>query len=115
MRVKRAARQKLAALPLVPHRELQEDERGHAVITNTSDRLLVSPVGLVIESISDPSVTLANSDGTTHDGKEYIDLSGLLGDGQLDPDESVSTRIYFNNPSRARFTIDPSVRGMILP
>jgi len=84
-------------------------------ITNTSDRTIISPVGLVIESISDSSVTLASSDGTTHDGKPYIDLSGLLGDGQLVPGESVTTRLYFNNPSRRRFTFEPSVRAIVLP
>ncbi len=87
----------------------------NVTVTNTSGMLIVSPVWLTIESISNSAVTLANSDGTTVDGKEYIDLSGLLGDGQLDPGESIATRIYFNNPTRARFTCETSVRGMISP
>ncbi|MFH1883847.1 MAG: leucine-rich repeat domain-containing protein, partial [Planctomycetota bacterium] len=86
----------------------------NATVTNTSDTAIGSPVWLVIESISNPGVTLANADGTTIDGKEYIDLSGLLGDGQLEPGESVTKRLYFNNPNRVRFTFEPSIRGVIL-
>jgi len=84
-------------------------------VTNTSATVINSPVWLVIESISSPSVTVANPDGTTADGKPYLDLSGLLGDAQLDPGETVIKRIYFNNPSRVRFTFEASVRGVILP
>ena len=87
----------------------------NVTVTNTSSTKIDSPVWLVIESISPPEVTLANPDGTTLDGKPYVDLSGLLGNGQLDPAETISKRIYFNNPSRLRFTFEPSVRGLILP
>jgi hypothetical protein len=72
-------------------------------------------VWFVIETISSPAVTLAGSDGTTVDGKPYMDLSGLLGNGQLDAGETISKRIYFNNPNRVQFTFKPSVRGIILP
>lgn len=84
-------------------------------VANISAEVIGEPVWLVIESISNPLVTLANADGTTIDGKEYMDLSGLLGDGQLDPGETVVKRVYFNNPSRVRFTFEPSVRGVIVP
>jgi RHS repeat-associated protein len=83
-------------------------------VTNTSQTAIGIPVWLVIKNVSDPNVTLAGNDGTTADGKPYIDLSGLLGDGQLDPSESVSKRIYFNNPKGVRFTFEPSVWGVIL-
>jgi parallel beta-helix repeat protein len=86
----------------------------NVTVTNTSSTTIDSPVWLVIESISPPEVTLANPDGTT-DGKPYFDLSGLLGNGQLDPGEAISKRIYFDNPNRLRFTFKPSVRGVILP
>ena len=87
----------------------------NVTITNTSAREIGSPVCLAMESISNPAVTLADCDGTTLDGKQYIDLSGLLGDDLLDPGESISTRIFFNNPTRARFICETSVRGLILP
>jgi parallel beta-helix repeat protein len=87
----------------------------NVTVTNTSDTVIDSPVWLVIESISNTSVTLADSDGMTTDGKEYIDLSYFLGNEWLDPCESVSTRVYFNNPQRKQFTFGAGVRGMILP
>ena len=87
----------------------------NATITNTSQVVIYNPVWLVIETISNPGVTLSNADGTTIDGKPYVDLSGLLGNGQLDPGETISKRIYFNNPNRVQFTFEPSLRGMILP
>jgi hypothetical protein len=87
----------------------------NVTVKNTSATVVNSPVWLVIESISNPAVTLAGADGTTADGKPYIDLSGLLGDGKLAPGESISKRIYFNNPNRVQFTFKPSVRGIILP
>ena len=84
-------------------------------VTNTSAEFIGSPVQLVVESISSPSVTVASPDGTTPDSKPYLDLTPLLGDDQLAPGESVATRIYFNNPTRTRFTFEPSVYGVILP
>ena len=84
-------------------------------VTNTSAEVIGGPVWLVIESISSPAVTVANADGTTAGGKEYLDLTMLLGDGQLNPGESVITRVYFNNPSRVLFTFEASVHGVILP
>jgi hypothetical protein len=83
-------------------------------VTNESEAAIMAPLWLVIESISAPSVTLADSNGITPDGKPYIDLSELLGDGQLDPGESITKRIYFNNPEGVRFTFEPSVRSVIL-
>lgn len=84
-------------------------------ITNTSDTAIGGPIWLAIEDISDPSITLDNSDGITSDGKLYINLSNYLNDGRLNPGESVTTRLYFNNPNRLRFIIQASVRGVILP
>jgi hypothetical protein len=87
----------------------------NATVANSSARTIVSPIYLVVDNISNPAVTLANGDGTTEDGKEYIDLSGLLGDDELEPGESIVTSVCFNNSSRVRFTCDFSVRGIPLP
>jgi hypothetical protein len=87
----------------------------NVTVKNTSATVVNSPVWLVIESISNPAVTLAGADGTTADGKPYLDLSGLLGDGKLSPAETITKRLYFNNPGRVQFTFKPSVRGVILP
>jgi hypothetical protein len=84
-------------------------------VPDTSRVVIGHPLWLAIESISDVSVTLANRDGLTAEGKPYIDLSALLGDDEeLDPGESITKRIYFNNPDGVRFTFEPSVRGVIL-
>ena len=83
-------------------------------VADVSTNVISSPLWLVIEDINDTSTTLAFSNGVTTDGKPYLDLSGLLGDGRLDPSESVTMRIYFHNPDGVRFTFEPSVRGVIV-
>ncbi len=85
----------------------------NVTVTNTSDTIISEPVWLIIEGISNPNVTLASGDGITSDGKEYIDLSGLLGDGYLDTGESITSQVHFNNPNRERFTFEVSTRGII--
>ena len=87
----------------------------NVTVNNKSSTAIGTPVWLVIDSISSLWVTPVNTSGTTLDGKPYIDLSGLLGDGNLDPTETVTQRVFFSNPSRVSFTFKPSVRGMILP
>jgi hypothetical protein len=87
----------------------------NVTVKNKSSTVIGSPLWFVIESISNPGLTVANASGTTTDGKPYLDLSGLLGDGKLDPGEAVSTRVYFNNPKRLSFTFKSSVRGVISP
>ena len=87
----------------------------NVTVKNTSNTVIGGPVWLVIESISSPAVTTAQTSGTTTDGKPYIDLSGVLGDGKLDPGEAVSQRVYFNNPKRVSFTFKSSVRGVVSP
>jgi hypothetical protein len=83
-------------------------------VTNTSTIAIATPVWLVIKSTSDPLVMIAENDGKSNDGKDYVDLFELLDDGHLAPLESISKRIYFNNPEGVRFTFEPSVRGVIL-
>ena len=82
-------------------------------VKNKSETEIGEPVWLVIENISKPAVTLAGVDGMTADGKPYFDLSNLLGDGKLSPGETISRRVYFNNPNRLKFTFTPSVRGVV--
>ena len=84
------------------------------IVLDRSSAVIGIPLWLTIESISDASVTLANRDGITADGKPYIDLSELLDGSQLGPSQSVTKRIYFNNPDGVRFTFEPGVRGVIL-
>ncbi|MBI1926942.1 T9SS type A sorting domain-containing protein [Candidatus Poribacteria bacterium] len=68
------------------------------------------PLQMVIESITPPSVTVANPDGTTPAGKPYFDFSALIGsDGKLSPGEtSGAKQLIFNNPTRVRFNFTVS-------
>ena len=53
--------------------------------TNIGDEQCSEPLHMVIESITPPStVTCANEDGTTPEGKPYYDYSDLVGDGILE-------------------------------
>jgi len=62
------------------------------------------PLQMVIESITPSTVTVANRDGTTPEGKPYFDYSTLVGDGKLAPGETSSAKqLIFNNPNRLRF------------
>jgi len=84
------------------------------MITNTSSQTIGGPLQLVMEGISTPDVTLANPDGQTSDGKDYLDLTDETGDGILDPGESVMVRLYFVNPFRRRFTFELGIWGVLL-
>jgi len=87
----------------------------NVTVKNKSSRAIGAPVWLVIDSVSSLWVMPVNTSGTTADGKPYFDLSGLLGDGKLDPGEAISQRVNFGNPGRLSFTFKSSVRGVILP
>ena len=88
---------------------------GNVTITNTSQTRIGVPVHLVIDSVTPATVTVANADGTTAAGKPYFDLSGQFADGVMDPGDSATIRIYFNNPARVVFTFKCSVWGVMLP
>ena len=78
---------------------------------NISETSIGSPMWAVVTT-DVPQVTVANYDGTTSGGDPYYDVSGFLGDGQLDPDENVlGPRFYFVNPDRGRFEFYVTVRG----
>ena len=80
-------------------------------VTNTSGLVIDGPIHLVVENISEATVTVANANGVTHDGWPYLDLSGLVSDDRLDPGESVVTALCFTNPDSLRFTCDVIVVG----
>ena len=87
----------------------------NVTVTNTSGETLGIPLWVVIESVSEPNVTLADANGVTSKDKNYADFSELLlNDRKLDPGESITKRIYFYDPDGVRFTFKPSVRGVIL-
>ena len=86
-----------------------------ATMTNTSERSVLTPLVLVITSVSDPSITLANPSGTTAAGEPFIDFSGVVGDGKLAPGETTaSLPIRFNNPLRRRLSFTGQCFGQII-
>jgi len=86
----------------------------NVTVTNVSAMLIGSPLWVVAETTSAPGVSLASYEGKTASDEKYVNLSSRLGDGQLEPGESVEKRLYFRNPENVRFTFEPSVRGVIL-
>lgn len=83
-------------------------------VKNISEDVLLTPIKVVIDSISTADVTVANADGVTEDGKPYYRFGvSDLSDGQLDIDESVSQKILFNNPLRKRFTFNTKVFSLL--
>ncbi len=84
-------------------------------ITNTSPTPIYGPVWIVIKAISDPSVTLVGGSGRTAEGYLYIDVTSLLGDGRLDPSETITRWLSFSNPLRRQFNFSYSIRGLLSP
>ena len=78
-------------------------------LTNVSQDVLLTPIKVVIESISDPNVTVANADGVTEDGKPYfeytMDLGGVQSDGMSQP-----KKWSFNKPGQSR---TPGIQSFI--
>ncbi len=81
-------------------------------VTNTSGSAISIPIRVVVESISDPGVTVANAEGVTEEGKPFFDFSGQVESGTLEPGETSASRpISFNNPGFAQFAVIVSVEG----
>lgn len=81
-------------------------------LKNVSTHPLQAPVRLVIKSVTTPQVTVADPDGTTTDGKPYLDFSSQLANGELAPGKTSAARnLRFNNPSRLRFDFTTGVTG----
>jgi len=78
-----------------------------ATWTNIGADALSQPLQMVVDSVTPSTITVANADGTTDDGKPFYDFSNSAGDGKLDATEtSAAKQLIFNNPTRVRFTFD---------
>jgi hypothetical protein len=100
------------------HNRRTRQSKTNLTVTNISAVSIDAPLVLVIESISDPTVIVANADGTvTPDGKPYFDLTGQVPGDQLDAGESTNNRpLVFDNPNLRPFTIQTSVyRQQVTP
>ena len=81
-------------------------------LKNISDKILITPIKVVIETISNPGVTIVNPDGLTDDGKPYFEYVNDLG-GLIPEEKMLAKRWIFSNPTRARFNYTTSVYATI--
>jgi hypothetical protein len=83
-------------------------------LKNISQETILTPITVVVVGISDANVRLSNAEGTTVDGKPFIQYTyPLLSAGQIDPGGTCETKMFkFNNPRRARFTFTVQVLGL---
>lgn len=78
-----------------------------SVLTLTNSFMPVSaPARLVVSDLGDPSVTLANANGTTADGAPYIDLK--IG-GIWALDMTLNTTLKFSNPKKVSFSFKTTI------
>jgi probable HAF family extracellular repeat protein len=80
-------------------------------VRNTGSDPLLTPLKVVIDSISTSAVKVANADGVTSDGKPYFQYSfaNALAPGQL----TTAKRWIFSNPTQARFSYSIKVIGTV--
>ena len=72
-------------------------------VTNTGKQLLLTPITVVVTSVSPSSVAVSNADGATSDGNPYFLYSTPT--GVLAPGQSIAAKTWrFSNPSDLRFT-----------
>jgi len=77
-------------------------------VKNSSQDVLLSPIKVVIDSISVQNISVANADGLTDSGKPYFEYS--VEPSTLSPDQITATKKWiFNNPLRKRFNYTYSV------
>lgn len=76
-------------------------------IKNISEDVLSAPIKIVIDNISNSTVTVNNADGDYY-GKPYFEYSGLA------PNQTSSLKNWiFDNPNRARFNYSTKVIGTV--
>lgn len=71
-------------------------------IKNISEEVLLTPIKVVIDDISDPSVSVSNADGYTEDGKPYFEYGTVI--EQLQSGDMTKNKlIKFDNSEKQRF------------
>ncbi len=81
-------------------------------LKNISQDVLLTPIKVVINSISTTAVTVANADGVTPEGKPYFSYAmdnGMLIAGM----STASKRWIFSNPKAVKFSYTTNVLGII--
>ncbi len=81
-------------------------------LTNISGVPVHGPLHLVLTHMDPGSMSLVSPDGTTPSGSPYVDLTGLLAENRLDPDEEITKEIRFNCPGNIKFKICVELQGL---
>jgi hypothetical protein len=82
----------------------------NVTVKNISQDVLLTPIKVVIDSISTADVTISNADGKTSDGKPYYQFDVVdIVDGQLDVSEQISQKTIFKNSLNKRFTYNMKI------
>jgi len=84
-----------------------------ALITNRSGRTIRGPLQLTVKQVSSPIMSLANPDGQTSKGLDYLDLTGYLDDLHFRPGQSIFVSPTFNNAARCHFEFELGVYGVL--
>jgi hypothetical protein len=99
----------------ISHDRRRKISRTLATVTNTSSVVVPTPLFLVVVSVSDPFVTVANADGITIDGKPFFDITDHVPGVELDPAEVTNpVTLMFDNPLLRRFTLEAEVRAEVV-
>ncbi|MEC4895478.1 MAG: putative Ig domain-containing protein, partial [Oscillatoria sp. PMC 1051.18] len=76
-------------------------------LNNAGSYWFNSPLLVAVTQISDPSIQVLKTDGTTPEGLPYYDFSNLVTEGTLAPSESTASQlIHFFNPENIQFTYE---------
>src|SRR5262249_7923141 len=83
-------------------------------LTNAGTYGVAGPLVVTINHLSDPTVRVANADGTTPEGRPYFDFTSAMQGQVLTPGQSSSVRrLTFFNPNQVRFTYDLMVLAQV--
>ena len=101
--------------PLYKHTSYNEQTKqliAEYAITNQSQYPVKTPLLVAIANISDPTVTVRDPDGFTPEGIPYYNISDLVSDNKLNPEETTETRdLVFYNPDGVQFDYELQVLG----
>ncbi len=90
------------------------DTTVNLTVTNTSGDAIRTPITVVFVSFSDAAIRVTNPDGQTDAGKDFVDVSALIPDGELSPGEVTPIKqVKLINPNKARLDFQVSVLGVV--
>jgi hypothetical protein len=81
-------------------------------VKNIGQQVLLSPIKVVVDSVSPSTVQVSNADGVTLDGKPYFQYT--TSSGTLVPGESIGSKTWkLSNPSAVKFSYVTHVQAAL--